>query len=506
MLMMLALRALLWAAAPAAAGKSATPWLSTVPEPRRIRYAAPEKKGDGSSPEKPTSLARAIDDARPGDEIRLLSGSYEGEFTFTDGGAPEHPVVLRNAPGAWPKITGSVHVGDGVGSVWIWGLEVTYAAPAAEKGDDCIELKGPDNRAINNYLHDCTWNGIGAWRSNKRPAPGQIVYGNLIVRSDHAIYAQNRFEDEGYKYFVNNVILDVKLAPGARKTCCYAFHGYTERGDVSGIDVREGIFTETFLIGGQNLPNHHLVVRDSLFYASFATIGYRRPTQVTFVGNTIARGRTSFNDWWGAEEAQHKRPGPSVVTDNEFYNVPGDAPGHFRNMEIRTSAYVPDPAKPGRFVLQEKTPRLPADDVFDRNLYSDPPNSLNWWVGGQEQCCGGTFAKWREVVALAGNASFDANSRVVPAPTTPKVVVHPNAYDSSRIHVGIVNWGSRGPASVNVVLPAGTFAPGTPYEVRRVRDFSGEPVARGKYDGAAIPVPVDGEFDAFVILATAAAS
>src|SRR6202030_2416151 len=97
--------------------------------------------GDGGSLEGPTTFARALSGSRPGDEIRLLKGSYEGKYRISSGGTAQHPLVIRNNPGDMPKLTGWIQVADGVPSVWIWGLEVTYPTPPAVKGDDCISLQ-----------------------------------------------------------------------------------------------------------------------------------------------------------------------------------------------------------------------------------------------------------------------------------------------------------------------------------------------------------------------------
>lgn len=50
-------------------------------------------------------------------------------------------------------------------------------------------------------------------------------------------------------------------------------------------------------------------------------------------------------------------------------------------------------------------------------------------------------------------------------------------------------------------MDAGAFLKaGDAYRLMDPREFFGKPVAEGTYDGKALPVKVDGEFAAFVVL------
>ena len=110
-----------------------------------------------------------------------------------------------------------------------------------------------------------------------------------------------------------------------------------------------------------------------------------------------------------------------------------------------------------------------------------------------------------------------SNNTVIPTTSTgTKVVVRPNLYESGRATVIVYNWARQGSVSVNL---SGIMAPGTPYEVRSVQQFTGAPVIEGTYSGGAISIPMGGvtaptpigrsartppvtgpEFDVFVVL------
>jgi hypothetical protein len=82
-------------------------------------------------------------------------------------------------------------------------------------------------------------------------------------------------------------------------------------------------------------------------------------------------------------------------------------------------------------------------------------------------------------------------------PTGARALLRPNKYDARRAHLAIFNWEKK--ASVNV--SAGTFLKaGESYRLLDPRNFYGKAVAAGSYNGTAIPVPMSGEFAAFVLM------
>jgi hypothetical protein len=103
--------------------------------------------------------------------------------------------------------------------------------------------------------------------------------------------------------------------------------------------------------------------------------------------------------------------------------------------------------------------------------------------------------KFKQVVnegnlVLAKNAPRPAGQDV-------RVELRPNRYDPQRANVAVFNWAKK-PA---VELRFGKFLkPADNYRLMSPRDFYGEPVAAGTFDGKPVAVPIDGEFAAFVLL------
>lgn len=78
-----------------------------------------------------------------------------------------------------------------------------------------------------------------------------------------------------------------------------------------------------------------------------------------------------------------------------------------------------------------------------------------------------------------------------------RVILRPNRYDPNRANLAVFNWAKK-PA---VDLPPNSFLkPGDKYRLMDPRDFFGRPVVAGTFDGKPIPLPIAGEFAAFVLL------
>lgn len=472
-----------------------------LPAPVRIVYVSPSGGGNGASRESPKKLQRAVDSSKPGDEIRLLGGDYEGKIRVTSGGTPEHPVVIRNEPGQAARLEGWIHVDDGVPSVWIVGLDIRYRRPQAEKGDACLQMQGADVRAINNYLHDCQRNGISAWRPNRSAGPGQLVYGNVIARSDHGVYIQNRYDEDGYKKFVRNLVLDSQS--GCEQNC-FSVHGYTEHGWNSGIWVEESIFRGArFLVGGTNSRTRHTVVKGNVFHSASPQISYASPAQHDDVSGNVVYGSPFTIGFWATD-------GPSRFANNELMNP---APG----MEINdlrpvgpgeAPSAVKDPGGKSHMTAPKKGPPQPSrfnpQDVIDGNVYlADDGASIRstWWMPERRQdCCREkTLAQLRADLRASGCANCEANGKTIAAPVSPRVFLTDNAYEKGRGQLAIYRSGrGGGPVAVDlskVVSPGAGFV-----IVKAVDGPAGAPVVAGTYQGGTVSVPVDGEFEAFLVL------
>lgn len=223
----------------------------TAPTPARTWFVAEsgaDSPGRGSQGEPYASLQYAVDQAAPGDEIRVVAGSYAA-FEITDfRGSEARPLVIRaddptrmpviqgtGAPsGAAVNIAGSEHI-------WLSGLEITQGGDDADgKGvrihssahvvvEDCeIHDNGYYNVLVTkgaqfpggvsaggfhvirgNHIYDSD-SGTCAGASNQ-PCPGQTYYGVQFENNPGAgsVVTGNRIHGH-----VDNVILCGNEAEG----------------------------------------------------------------------------------------------------------------------------------------------------------------------------------------------------------------------------------------------------------------------------------------------------
>lgn len=439
---------------------------------------------DAGSLQQPMTLGAALTVAEPGDLVWLLRGQYVGPVELERAGSAQHPIVYRAYPGHQATIVGNVR--QAASYNWIWGLEVTYPDGTSGTGSG-IEARASGFHVINCYLHhNFDSVGIGAWSTG----PGQVYYGNIVhdvgkgngtpSANWHGIYTQNTLETEGWKYFVNNVLIDNNA------NSAFNFHAYGECRDcepiLTGFHVEKNIVVNRrFLIGGFNKPVKNVVVKENYFYQVTPQFGYRRPTQVNFLDNYIGNGGILTWWFWGAgngTSADFIKPLPNRYTGNTVINSG-------RDIQLRTSGY-----NPGRV---EGVLPLDPQDAFDNNTYAGTFSAELQANGTAANVS--SLGEWRTATASAGKG-FDINSTVVDAPSEAKVVVLPNDYDDKRAHVAIFNWGLEQNVSVDL---SGVVPRGAEFAVRPVKDAFGTPVVSGVYS-APITIPMnENEFAAFVV-------
>ncbi|MFA6315099.1 MAG: LamG-like jellyroll fold domain-containing protein [Candidatus Paceibacterota bacterium] len=469
--------------------------------PIRQFYVSSNGTGDGTSMLSPMSLAQATSTANPGDEYWFLAGKYENganKFIFSRAGTEANPVVYRAMPGQHVNLNGSVNALAAYN--WFWGFDITDTNGLATGADDGLYVKAAGVRGINNTIHDLTGgvDGIGGWNDG----PGQVFYGNVIYggtstplqQRGHLVYTQNNYADNGYKYYINNILMNPPLngcnlvTDGGSQVIsasdCYAFHGYGTSVQTQGFDLRNNIIANgKFLIGGHTDPADHEIVKGNYFYnpPSFQ-LGYTKQSQVEFVDNYIGKGNLLDLNFWGAGEIQDTQYAPNVFTGNKFYN---DSAFDF---SIGTLAYTAS----GK---EERTPALQGSDIFNNNTYS---SLVHFWLYANNVSGGHTsLSTWQSASAAAGN-EFDTNSEIVLFPPADEVVVIPNEYESGRGNIAVYNWSGSATKSVNLST---VLTNGSGFSIYDAEDMWGIPLVSGIYSGASINIPTNGsEFLALVIL------
>jgi hypothetical protein len=452
--------------------EAANPWVQPF-TPIRTLYVSPNGTGNGSQ-SNPMGFNAAINSSVPGDLYWLMPGTYNGQRKFTRYGTSSNPIVWRGQSGA--IINGALDLS--AAHNWVWGLEVKD--PSGVATSEGITLLGIGNHVINNIVHDIKGRvGIGAWNTGS----GQVVYGNIVYKqipnsnNPHNIYSQNNFKTNGYKYFVQNMILDSWDATQSS----YNFHAYTQGGYISGYHIEKNIIRKgKFLIGGTNLPADNEIVKQNYFYDSPVLLGWSVPTQVQFQNNYLGKGWLDIRYFWGTGEVKYTIPGPSSFTGNSIMKPTNN------HVQFRTAAYWPN--------LCLGCPKIRSGDSFNNNTYSSTFNASfhadNYNAGTV------SFTTWKSLTQGAGNP-FDVNSTVVQS-VSDKVVVMANEYESGRGNIAIYNWSLSSTKTVDL---SSILQSGQSYKVLDPRNM-GTPVAQGVYSGP-INIPTSGkEFLALLVIKT----
>lgn len=454
-----------------------TPWLDSF-TPQREFFVSPAGTGPGTSESDPMSLSAAISSAQPGDLYWLLAGTYTGLIQLTRDGETNNPIVYRSKAGDRVIIIGGFEVDAAYN--WIWGMEITD--PAGIAGVGGVQMYAEGIHVINNSIHDQFGNiGIGAWNTGK----DHVVYGNIVYsqisngNNPHNIYAQNEYEENRYKYIVNNMFLDSTDATPST----YNVHAYAEGSFISGFYMKYNIIRNgRFLIGGYNAPADREKVISNYFYNSRVQFGYAVPAQVKFKKNYLARGTLWIEWFWGQGEVQYPQSKGNTFTKNEIVNPSSN------HMEFRTSAFTGGGLCTGCVAIK-------TSDSFNNNKYSTP-FSASFYADGVD--LGNVdFSQWKSATGNAGN-SFDADSSEISQVTGTKIDLLPNDYENGRGHLAIYNW--DGLSSVNTSLSP-VVSNGQNFWVLDPRNPFGTPILSGVYNGP-VNIPLGGqEFGAFLILA-----
>lgn len=455
------------------------PWVQEF-TPKRQFYVSPTGSGTGLSQATPMSLSSAIKNATAGDLYWLLGGTYTGRFVLNKRGNPENPIVFRAFGRNHVLISGTIEIRGAYN--WVWGLEINdlQGLVSFAQQDSGVRMLAAGVHVINNVIHhQPDKNGIGAWNKG----PGQVVYGNIVYDNGqgpnhpHNIYTQNDFSKFGYKYIVNNMFLD------SASVCnqCFNVNAYTTNTSISGLHFERNIIKNgRFLVGGYGTPAANEVVIENYFYDTQAQFGFRRPAQVEFRNNYLARATLNLNHFWGLGETRFRQTAPNVITGNEIVLPRGN------HVDLRTSAYFAT-------VRLEGDPKLQPTDVFNNNKYSSPFRASLF--ANKVDLGRVTFAQWRTATAAAGNA-FDTLSTVSPRPHNVKIVLLPNEYDRGRAHLVIYNWDKRPNVSVDL---SSIVSNGQSFEVLKAKEAFGVPVQSGIYNGpVSIPIQKQ-EFGVYLI-------
>ncbi|MGH9767569.1 MAG: hypothetical protein ACREAB_09070 [Blastocatellia bacterium] len=458
-------------------------------------FVAPNgKPGNKGSKGSPLDLATALSrkgPARPGDTIWLRGGVYRGEFESSISGAAGAPITVRSYPGergafdcadraqALPMITingSNTHFRD---------FEITCSDPDRTKPrPPGVSLFGPKTKLINLVIHDVGV-GVGGWT----PAIDAEIYGCLIYSNGwqanqqdrghgHGIYVQN---DAGTKLVADNIVFDQ-----------YGFgvHAYTENGSIKGfhfdgntifrsgaLAIPSNTYYPNILVGGFK-PSERVTLTNNYLYHPLNGVVYN--CQLFYVAKDNKDVTLRDNYIAGGNETLHIHEWQSVtVTGNTFIGalyLASVAPA----AGYQHSAYV-----------------------WNNNNYvwlNLKPEYSPFAFGLNGNYVGHNFDSWRKATGFDKNAGFQQMPSGRPAGV--KVFVRPNQYEVGRANITVYNWDLKNQVEVDV---SGALRNGDRFEVRNVRDFYGQPVLSGVYNGKPLSLPMAGpqpapEFGAFVLM------
>ena len=388
--------------------------------------------GDGSAA-KPwdfqTALTGGNGKLQAGDTVWMQGGTYVGNFISSVAGAPDRPIVFRQAIGERATIDGTLRANGA--DVAFWGFEVMRSNPNDRL--PAVEARGARQKFINLVIHDSAQQGITFWDE----AVDAVIYGCVVYNNgthenlDHGTYIHN---PSGTKLVKDNVWFN---------NLGYGIQVYAQPQDgtqmnvhlVGNISFNNGTISHNYpakgnIIVGGDVMDEGMQVQDNLLWFSGSNgvnlqVGYSAANKdVLVTGNTVFGGGTAFlgTDYTNATVQNNTFGGASAVVN------------------------LLDP---------------PANWAFSGNKYYGTVSS----VSSADQVVGST-------------------------PTTTQVFVRKNDYEGGRAFIAVYNFGHQGTVSAD--LSGIGLGVGQRYEVRNVQDLFGAPVVSGTYTGGAISLPMTG--------------
>ncbi|TDQ18699.1 putative secreted protein (Por secretion system target) [Algoriphagus boseongensis] len=452
------------------------------------KYAAPNgsDSANGLSESTPLSLSKAFSSSSPlvpGDTLYLLDGVYEGNFVLDKSGTAAKPIyILPKSEGkaiidAGKNRTSGTGIIVNASNVWIIGIHVTSSS--LNKREDLgqsvpyesgIVVFGPNVKLINCWIYDIPGGGLELWR----PALNLEVYGCVIFNNGsqsstrgtgHGMYIQHD-EPDFPKIIRNNFVF---------QNASQGINIFTTNPPNGGVLVFENTSFNTgaiadfngllfrpphnFTVGSENNLSFSIRAYDNVFYSdlqngrltkdqvSNVTLGrnYQPNQDFQFYNNTL---------YGGGNQVEIQPLETFRFTENTFYNVHG------------------------KFFQFLTLPQSLPNTTWNSNLYY-LLNSDNLGFTGLN------FTDWKT------NSGFDAGSTLATlAPSSSKIWVRKNNYDSKKFYVTILNSG--GLDNVAVDFSSYSISPGSTYELIDIQNpFEEESKVKGTYQSGSIGFPMN---------------
>jgi hypothetical protein len=430
-------------------------------------------KGNGTIAS-PWNLAKGLNSSsgiKGGDTLMIHGGTYRGNFNSTLAGSSNNYIVVTNYENQKVILDGNTGVKNTSvlkinGQYTIFkNLEVLTSTPNRISSTDnnipddiinCdgVNIYGPYNKCINLIVHDVLGIGIGIWS----PAVNAEIYGCIVYNNGwagpgrglgHNMYMQN---ETGKKTIENCMIFNA---------ASQGINVYTEKGSIKGFNINQNTFfnngslghlklERNLLIGGST-PAADISVTNNVFYHSSNKTGFTSKANLQL-------GYASTNE-------------DAVISSN--YIVGGNAPffeaRDWNKLTVTNNSFV------GFSTHSNIVNAVLNNDVSQFNW-----NNNQYHIGKLNET---TFSEWK------AKDGFDKNSTYQDAlPTQNQIFVRPNKYEAGRAHVTIFNWEKKNEVGVNL---SSVLKQGESYEIYDIQNISGQPVAKGTWNGGTVNFPMN---------------
>ena len=437
-------------------------------------HAAPDgsSRGNGSAAE-PWDLTTALlatEVVKPGDTVWIHAGTYRGGFVSRLSGQPGKPVVVRGERAARVIIDTHPREGDerdnglflmlGADAVYR-DFEVTCSHPLREtkiagswpadirRGN--VDVRGDRVSVVNLVVHDCG-SGFGFWAEGEGgEISGCLIYNNGWRGPDrghgHAVYAQNA---RGTKRIVDNVVFH---------QFAYGIHVYgSEKASLKGFEIdgniafengcltRKGDNAPGIMVGGGSAAER-IAVRDNVIVGGGMRLGYPWGTiseDVVYTGN-YSEGLV-VRDFRKATVMHN-----TVVASSTVVSLEGAERLLLGGLRWNENDYYVTDGRWGESSVVENSK--------SRGL---------------------SFTEWQKTTGLDAQSTFTKG-----APSKLRVIVRPNAHESGRAHVAVLNPEKLSEVEVDL---SRVLKPGQKFRIVSVKDFFGASLVSGAYDGRLIRV------------------
>lgn len=376
----------------------------------------------------PTALSAP--NIRGGDTIALVAGVYSGNFSGVVGGTVDAPIVVDGRGGA--VIEGSITT-SGMSNIEFRNLEIraTWGGSRNYAGnsipDKYSRVIGNRVKFVNCVIHDIAQLD---YFSNAVDCElyGCLFYNNGVAGTDynklHNVYTQN---NPGGTKKITNCIFNSGFSQ-------FTLHAYAEGGNLINYEITGNVVMPgagsggIFLVGGAT-PVKNLTLSGN-WIGAIARVGY-----------------------------SHASPQDAVINDNHFFaNLEAY---YYKNLQVRRNKFLS-----GGYNLQcflGAADDHTVYDIDDNEYWNDGDIRFHMRPWGQAPPEYYGLTSWQNGTGLDVNstqtntlANFDG------------VTVQPNAYDSGRAHVIVVN----SVASDDVVVDVSSIVPpGGSYILRNSQDY-----------------------------------